>query len=216
MMKKRIDAVYAPQLDNMDLSAVASAMEGVAARDYVAQVNWPDKFPYKPIVAVDTARGDKELYIHFFVRGNYLLAANTEFNSPVYHDSCVEFFAHIPGQKEYYNFEFNCIGTALASKRLRRTDNDYYPDEMMMKIRTWSSLGKKPFAEKTGIFSWELVVAVPFELFGLDSAALPEKIDVNFYKCGDNTSLPHYLSWNRIETPEPDFHRVDFFGEMYF
>lgn len=216
MMKKTIYAVCMPQLDNMDIACAASAMEEVASRDYVAQVNWPERFPYKPIVAVGVARGDKELYIHFFVHGKYLLAANTEYNSPVYQDSCVEFFAHVPGEKEYYNFEFNCIGTALASKRLRRTDNDYYPEEVMKKIRTWSSLGKKPFAEKTGIFSWELVVAVPFELFGLDPAALPEKIDVNFYKCGDKTSLPHYLSWNRIETPEPDFHRVDFFGEMYF
>ncbi len=216
MMKKSIKAVYMPQLDKLGLSEAAAAMEGVAARDYVDQVNWPGAFPYKPVVAVDAARGDNDLYIHFFVRGNYLLASNTELNSPVYHDSCVEFFAHIPGEKEYYNFEFNCIGTALASKRLRRTDNDCYPAELMTKIRTWSSLGKLPFAEKSGIFSWELTVAVPFELFGLDPAALPEKIDVNFYKCGDKTSQPHYLSWNRIDTPEPDFHRVDFFGEMYF
>lgn len=215
-MKKRINAVYMPQLDNMDLADVASAMEGVASRDYVARVNWPESFPYKPIVAVDVARGDKDLYIHFFVRGNSLLAANTEYNSPVYQDSCVEFFAHVPGEKEYYNFEFNCIGTALASKRMKRTDNDYYPADTMSRIRTWSTLGRKPFAEKEGIFSWELTVAIPFELFGLAPDSLPEKIDVNFYKCGDMTSRPHYLSWNRIETPEPDFHRVDFFGEMYF
>lgn len=216
MKKKKINAVYMPELDNLSLDDVAQAMEGIAARDYVDRVNWPVKYPYKPVVAVDTARGDKELYIHFFVRGNYLLAENTGFNSPVYQDSCVEFFAHVPGEKEYYNFEFNCIGTALASKRLKRTDNDYYPAELMSRIRTWSSIGNQPFAEKKGIFSWELTVAVPFELFGLDPASLPDKIDVNFYKCGDNTSQPHYLSWNGIETPEPDFHRVDFFGEMYF
>jgi hypothetical protein len=27
---------------------------------------------------------------------------------------------------------------------------------------------------------------------------------------------PHYLSWNRIDIPQPDFHRPDFFGELKF
>jgi hypothetical protein len=38
----------------------------------------------------------------------------------------------------------------------------------------------------------------------------------NFYKCGDKTSVPHFLSWNPIILPSPDFHRPDFFGEFSF
>lgn len=47
------------------------------------------------------------------------------------------------------------------------------------------------------------------QLSGLEAKA-------NFYKCGDNTSKPHYLSWNPIGTESPDFHRPDFFGNLIF
>lgn len=36
----------------------------------------------------------------------------------------------------------------------------------------------------------------------------------NCYKCGDKTAHPHFLAWNEVETPTPDFHRPEFFGEM--
>ena len=42
----------------------------------------------------------------------------------------------------------------------------------------------------------------------------PESIRANFYKCGDKTAHPHYLSWSPIDTPKPDFHRPEFFGEL--
>jgi hypothetical protein len=45
---------------------------------------------------------------------------------------------------------------------------------------------------------------------------LPETLRANFYKCGDGTSVPHYLSWNQVITETPDFHRPEFFGEISF
>lgn len=213
---KSIKAVYIPQLDATPLCDVAAIMEGNASRDYINEVNWPELFPYKPIVAFDVARGEKELYIKFFVKGSSLLAANTEYNSPVYEDSCVEFFAQVPGETEYYNFEFNCIGTALSSKRKSRTESDHYPAEQMAKIRTYSSAGNQPFEEKSGIHAWELVVAIPFEMFGVDANNLPQSIRTNFYKCGDKTSQVHYVSWNKIDNEQPNFHLPEFFGEVVF
>ena len=66
-----------------------------------------------------------------------------------------------------------------------------------------------------GIFAWELLAVIPFDLIGVDPIRLPEKIYANFYKCADATALPHYLSWSPIDTPAPDFHRPEFFGELY-
>ena len=51
---------------------------------------------------------------------------------------------------------------------------------------------------------------------GLDADNMPEKVRGNFYKCASATSEPHYLSWNPILTDKPDFHRPDFFGDIYF
>ena len=214
-MKKSIKAVYMPQLEELDLNLVADAMEGVANRDYVSEINW-EEFSHKPIVAFDVARSDNYLFISFFVRGSYIRAVNSEYNSHVYQDSCVEFFAKIPGESEYYNFEFNCIGTALSSKRKSRTESKHYSDDQMARIKTWSSLGNEPFEEKEGIHSCQVVAAIPFDMMGIDSNNIPEMVNANFYKCGDKTSIPHYVSWNKIETENPDFHRPEFFGELYF
>jgi hypothetical protein len=38
----------------------------------------------------------------------------------------------------------------------------------------------------------------------------------NFYKCGDKTSHPHWLTWSVVDKPEPDFHRPEFFGILEF
>ena len=38
----------------------------------------------------------------------------------------------------------------------------------------------------------------------------------NFYKCGDMLSKPHFLSWNPIDTPSPDFHVPASFGLLTF
>ena len=65
-----------------------------------------------------------------------------------------------------------------------------------------------------GIWDWRVTVLIPFELVGADPENLPEKLRANFYKCGDKTAHPHFLSWNPVGTPSPDFHRPEFFGEL--
>ena len=38
----------------------------------------------------------------------------------------------------------------------------------------------------------------------------------NFYKCGDDTTKPHYISWNPVKSINPDFHRPEHFGILNF
>lgn len=38
----------------------------------------------------------------------------------------------------------------------------------------------------------------------------------NFYKCGDRTLRPHYLSWSPMTAKTPDFHRRQDFGTIRF
>ena len=56
---------------------------------------------------------------------------------------------------------------------------------------------------------------IPFRLIGIDAGHLPARIRANFYKCGDKTAHPHFLSWSPVSTEKPDFHRPEFFGELY-
>ena len=128
----------------------------------------------------------------------------------------MEFFVKDPAAGHYYNFEFNCIGTCLASKKRNREDREFVAPGDMSRIIRHTSLDKAVFEEKEGIFDWQLVVGIPFDIFGVDPGNVPGILRANFYKCGDETSHPHYLSWNPVGTPSPDFHCPEFFGELVF
>lgn len=212
---KRLKVPYLPALEVLDLSSVGFLMENKAQREYIDIVNW-NEYSYKPIVIFDIARSDVSIYIRYFVKGNSLKAVFDEDGSPVYQDSCVEFFMKKTEGEEYMNFEFNCIGTCDAARRLSRDVKTPLSQEEYESIRRYSHLPPAPFTEKQGVYAWELVVVIPFQVMGLNPDNLPEKIRGNFYKCADDTKAPHYVSWNPIDTPTPDFHRPEFFGEIYF
>lgn len=211
---KKLKVPFLPTLDVLDLSSVGFLMETKAQRESIDVINW-EEYPYKPVVAFDIARSEKNLYIRYFVRGNSLKAYYEMDGSPVYTDSCVEFFMKQTDDAEYYNFEFNCIGTCDASRRQSRDLKVSLTCAEYASIRRYSSLEHIPFPEKRGVHIWELVVSIPFTVMGLDPANLPEKIMGNFYKCADDTENPHFVSWNPINLPKPNFHCPEFFGEIY-
>ncbi len=201
-------------LDALDLSSVGFLLESRAQREYINTINWIE-YPYKPIVVFDIARSNTALYIRYFVKGNSLKATYGIDNSPVHTDSCVEFFMRKADETRYVNFEFNCIGTCDAAHRESRDIKNSFSQEEYAAIRRHTSLEMRPFEEMKGVYSWELIVCIPFHLMGLDPVQLPEKIMGNFYKCADQTECPHFVSWNPIDTPQPDFHRPECFGEIW-
>lgn len=211
---KTLKVSYLPTLDVLDLSSVSFIMESKTQREYIEAANW-EEYSYKPVAAFDIARTDRNLYIRYFVRSNSLKALYEKDGSPVYTDSCVEFFMKKEEDTEYMNFEFNCIGTCDASRRQTCSVSNSITPEEYRSIRRYSSVKSKAFSEKTGIHAWELIVCIPFTVMGLDPGNLPKKIMGNFYKCADNTQFPHYLSWNPVGTAQPDFHRPEYFGEIY-
>lgn len=212
---KQLDIHEFHTLDNMDLENVSDFLEQEAEKHSIDCRNWGDKYPYHPVTIFTIAHSSKYIYVDFFVRGNYLRAMNYTNNSPVSEDSCVEFFLQVPGQDEYWNFEFNCIGTINASHRVTRPEPKRLTAEEISQIKTYASCGTRPFEEMEGLFAWNLTIAIPFSLIGICEQNLPEYIMGNFYKCGSKTSLPHFLSWSPIIYPKPDFHRPEFFGKLY-
>ncbi|WP_431217920.1 carbohydrate-binding family 9-like protein [Puia sp. P3] len=65
---------------------------------------------------------------------------------------------------------------------------------------------------------WSLALYIPTSLFIHDKLPTLSGIHAtaNFYKCGDECPEPHYLAWNNIGTPAPDFHQPRYFGELVF
>ena len=205
-----------PELDRMPLSQVSQYLDSNLEHEVIDCVNWSEKFPYKPFCSFVVAVSPTRLYVHYSVISKDLRALNTDDLSPVAEDSCVEFFMQVPGQEEYWNFEFNCIGVLNASHRVERTNPTRLTADELESIKRYASCGNDAIEEQNGTFCWDLTVSIPLQLVGLDYAHLPDYIMGNLYKCGSKTAHPHYVSWNPIESDTPDFHRPDCFGKLWF
>lgn len=186
-------------------------------RQEIGTLNWQG-YDYMPDVQFVIAYSGSEIFLKYYVRESFLKAEMTESNQNVFEDSCVEFFVSPGNDGIYYNFEFNAIGTCLLGSGHGRADSRRAAPAHIEKVRRLPSLGNTPFAERKGEFSWDLTIAIPYEVFfHHDVKELREKsFMANFYKCGDKLSIPHYVSWNPIGTEKPDFHRPEYFGEVKF
>lgn len=194
---------------------IINILDEKGVRGMIDSNNWPLAYPYTPLATFAAAHTGATLYIDFFVRCNYLRAVNSAEQSPVSQDSCVEFFVQPEAGGEYWNFEFNCIGAINASHRLERPTPVRLSHDELERIYRYASCGSRPFCEVEGLFNWNLLVAIPLDLIGVDATAGPVQLRGNFYKCASAASQPHYLSWNPITTAAtPDFHRPECFGSI--
>lgn len=201
--------------DIPDLAEVSYRLDMHNVRNSISEVNW-ERFPYKPKVEFSIAYTESELMIKYFVTEDFFKAEMTETNQNVFEDSCVEFFFSPSDDGIYYNLEFNGIGTCLVGMGASRSDRIRIDPDIIGTIRRKSSAGEKPVSRITGGFTWELVAAIPWEVFYKHKIIVTEgsQFRANFYKCGDKLETPHYLTWNRIPTEKPDFHRPEYFGTI--
>jgi hypothetical protein len=182
--------------------------------------NYPwDNSGYKPRVEVRFFYTKSHLYLHYTAYESEIRAVHRDMNGPVHTDSCVEFFFNPDpeGDQRYFNFEINAIGTlhlAFGSDRNNRSlIEDITPD--IFNIR--SSVDKDR-VDEYGDDRWVLEFSIPYSFiekyYGKQNFSSGKRMKGNFQKCGDETKFPHYGCWNRIETPEPDFHRPEYFGDL--
>lgn len=183
----------------------------------IASANWAE-YPFRPQAAFRIAYTPEGFCLHFRVGEPDLRARYGEDNGSVWTDSCVEFFLQPTPDGPYYNIECNCIGTLLLGVGTGRYDRVRIPAEKLRATDRYASLGRTPFETRPAQGAWEVALSVPYGLFSRHTLA-PKPGDTmrgNFYKCGDELPRPHFLSWNPIRTPQPDFHRPEWFGEMIF
>lgn len=179
-------------------------------------LNWKD-FSYMPKVNFRIGHTGDEIWLKYYVKEKHLRARETRTNGDVYKDSCVEFFIS-PGEKNYYNFEFSCIGITHLAYGPGRGNRKFVDPKIIEKIDIKSSLGSAPFNDKSGNFEWEMMIRIPIESFAYSNLKTFKGLnaEANFYKCGEETAVTHYVTWNPIETENPDYHRPEFFGKVQF
>jgi hypothetical protein len=170
---------------------------------------------YFPQVAFCMAYTDHSILLKYFVKEKYAIARHAHVNDLVYKDSCVEFFLSFDNGVNYYNLEFNCIGTPYGAYGPGNPNRTELPVDVVKKIKV--SVPPKNI-DKEGVTEWEVALDIPFSVFIYDkiTSLKGAECKANFYKCGDETPEPHYLSWNNILSSKPNFHVPEFFGTVKF
>ncbi len=200
----------------ISLAEAEHLLENNTVTHNIQVINWKE-FSYKPSVRFRIGHTGSEIWLKFYVDENHIRAKETRTNGEVYKDSCVEFFiSH--DKKHYYNFEFSCIGTIHLAWGEGRHNRKFVDPNIVEKIDIKSSLGNQPFENKSGEFNWEMMIRIPIGSFAYSNVDTLKgmKASANFYKCGDETAEPHFITWNPIGTDNPDYHRPDFFGKVEF
>ena len=110
----------------------------------------------------------------------------------------------------YFNFEINpnaCLELGFGLDRKNRVRLCHKAELETFRLRCVRTTD-----------GWVAEYRLPLDFFRLFYPALRFVPGVRFrgncYKCGDRTEHPHYLAWNPVNIPSPDFHRPEFLGEM--
>ncbi|MDU1903492.1 MAG: carbohydrate-binding family 9-like protein [Dysgonomonas sp.] len=200
-----------------DIKAVSEKLQELP-KHKLSTVNWPDLFPSKPEVYFTIAHNGENILLQYQVTEKEILGQITQDNGRVWTDSAVEFFLAFDDQ-HYYNAEFNCIGTGLLGYcNSDGTPGEPAPLPIVKSIKREASLGTIPIAKTQGLFDWTITLVIPKTAYWKEKLTSFDglKAKGNFYKCGDNLSTPHFVSWTRIDTPEPSFHQPAYFGILEF
>lgn len=209
---KILDVPFIGDLEKMSGTELETALELSGAKELIGTANWKADFGYQPSCLFSLAHSETALAVLYQVRGLDLRATVLTDNGAVWEDSCCEFFVAAPDGSGYYNFEMNCIGSLLGAFGAGRTGRRMKTPEELARVRRFSSLPHRRYEESDRIFSWQVMAVLPLDLFGADRDT--RRLRANFYKCGDRTAHPHFLSWNPIDAPKPDFHRPECFGTL--
>lgn len=185
--------------------------------------HWPSQSEHLPRTEAKLQYDPENLYVIFRVQDRYVRAVATEIHGEVWKDSCVEFFfAPYAGDGDsYLNLEVNCCGVPLMQHHDGpRTGTRPVDVERCRKIEIAASMQGPVETEITEPITWTVEYRLPYEIL----TPYPEFVKpapgvcwrANFYKCADDSSHPHWMTWSPIQRQQPDFHRPEWFGLLKF
>lgn len=167
---------------------------------------------YMNSVYAQFAYDDSGFIVKFTVEEANPLREKKQHLEYVHEDSCVEFFVNFQPEHsdKYINFEVNAAGAMNAGFRSGRHDS------VPLKLKEIENFHITPEIKED---SWTVMYKIGYDFikkyypeFDMGSCSY---IKGNLYKCGDKTEMEHYVSYFKVETEQPDYHRPEFFGKIY-
>jgi hypothetical protein len=210
---KALEVAHLSFPSHASFEAISATLDTLQ-RHKIDQQPWKE-FDYQPSVEFSIAHTDSILFLKYFVSESTVRALYSRSNEPVYKDSCVEFFIALNGDARYYNFEFNVIGTCKLNFGGSRENRQLISEEAISSIKFITSITNNT---EDGNIQWQITIAIPLIAFTEHQLISFQGCSArgNFYKCGDELPRPHFLSWNNVVAPAPDFHVPGSFGEIAF
>jgi hypothetical protein len=164
---------------------------------------------------------DEFLYVSFECQDAHVSAVNTDRDSPVYKDDCVELFTAPNPERpfDYFNIEMNVNRAILDRHHPNGPDKPQVPN--------WNARGISIATKVDGTLNddsdidrgWVLEVAIPFTNFeNVTGRPHPRDGDVwhlNLNRLGGQTN-PQHSQWSPGTTAKPAFHAPDTFGRVEF
>jgi hypothetical protein len=166
---------------------------------------------------------DDALYVIWRVEDAWVRAVAQHLHDRVWRDSCVEMF-FTPGPEVsagYFNLEINCGGVMLFASHLAPRDHRRLVFEAdCAAVDVYHSLPSRIDVEIAEPTTWTVAYRLPFRILHaylpVTTPAPGARWRANLYKCADESTHPHWLTWAPIESTKPDFHRPDSFGVLEF
>jgi hypothetical protein len=180
---------------------------------------------HRPVTRAKVLYDARGLAVLFRVQDRYVRSVQTKPNSLVCTDSCVEFFARPKPGRGYINFEVNA-GGALYCAFIRDwsrapggfKDYEFVVRRLTRKLEIVHSLPSVVEPEIAAPTTWTLGLFIPFALFerylGRLGGVAGRSWRANFFKCGDETSHPHWAMWSPVK--QLNFHQPGCFGYLRF
>lgn len=181
---------------------------------------------HRPKIEFKAVWQDHGLFVFFRAADCYVRCTRSDFQASVCKDSCCEFFVQPKPDKGYFNFEINCGGTMLAYyiEDHRRIEGGFarreaLPLDLAKTMTIYHSMPKIVYPEITDPVEWVLEYFIPFALFEKYVGDLGPAADrawrANFYKCADESSHPHWVSWAPLDNIL-NFHLPEYFQPIRF
>lgn len=202
------------EIDNENIKNIPNILKDNGVNIKIDVNNWAEEYPYTPKVEAFLAYDNEHIFIRYDVEARGLRTMSVGDGNYVHEDSCVEFFMQKERGDAYINLEFNASGICYASHHSSPKESVLFtPEELSQIKRIVSNPYRMVDLDEDAV--WNLTVMIPWTVLGYEKGFLPNKFYANLYKCGDKTTIPHFLSWSEIEgCPSPRFHIPEFFGEI--
>lgn len=175
--------------------------------------HWEADSPYRPLTFCKLGVVGDTLTAMLKCYESNPRAVYEDRDDPMYLDSCLEFFvAPVEGRAEYVNVESNSKGAFLCEfgdgKYNRRLCADL--SELSPIVESFS--GNDENGSYWGV-KVELTKAFICSIYNCNDFSYGI-IKANFYKCGDDCDIQHYIAFAPVTTLPPGFHNPDCFMEF--